>query len=485
MGQAPVWRLVMRDPRKPRIYIQMEARLPDQKNKVRQALECFPPEQVRHKGHRAQNDLLTRRSLPCPASSALGGGGRGRSLRTTKIMTMINRKKVILQMVVLAIVVPFGLLYGIKHIDFAPSSEYQVADTRSFDESRGKTGITLEPRGNTTSPRGIFATFSKTRDDPRVKSTDIFGETDPFREETQGTPAKGLKILLLSSVGRSGSSLFGELLAQMPKTLYFFEPLMFFQKRTAEGVQPRSTLPLLQKVYGCAWGPEDARWASFGASRSLARQNGRQPVCVLESGERVLDCLRNTCLQNTNIVVKVIRMRVAWLSSLLSEGDSSVRVVHLVRDPRGAFLSLQRQGMKQKNPREWCPAILQDVKLVNETKHRFPDSFTSIKYEDFCRDPKGVAASLWKFISGDAQASLPQSWLNYLKVHTDPAQSRPWKRFGTLRNTQRQTQAWRRKISGTFLREVETACGEVIDALGHRRFPSLREVRNFSIPLMR
>ncbi|XP_037792732.1 carbohydrate sulfotransferase 4-like [Penaeus monodon] len=407
---------------------------------------------------------------------------------------MINRKKEIIKLAVLAVVVPFGLLYGIKHIEFIPSSQYQVADTISFDESGGKIDIPFGPRGNTTSSRGIFGTFLKKRDDPRVKPTGFLGEMDQFEGEThpfgsgggnksQKTPAKGLKILLLSSVGRSGSSLFGELLAQMPRTFYFFEPLMFYQKRTAEGVQPRTAFSILQKIYSCAWGPGDARWASFGADRSLARQNGRQPVCVSGGDERLLQCLRNTCLQNTNIVVKVIRMRVAWLSDLLSDGGASVRVVHLVRDPRGSFLSLRRQDMRQKNPKEWCPAILQDVKLVNLTKQRFPDSFTSIKYEDFCRDPEGVATNLWRFVSGDAQAALPPSWQNYLKVHTDPAQSRPRKKFGTRRNTRRQTQAWRREISHTLLREVEKACGEVIDILGHRRFSSVREARNISIPL--
>ncbi|XP_047491406.1 uncharacterized protein LOC125040746 [Penaeus chinensis] len=306
--------------------------------------------------------LLLKLQRLSPSGKVLGAsltgfpvGSRG----TTKITTMINRTKVILEMAVLAIVVPFGLLYGIKHIKFAPSRKYQVEDTRSFDESRGEIGLSLGPRGNSTSPRGIFATFLKTRDDPGVKPTEIFGEMDRFRGETQGTPAKELNILLLSSVGRSGSSMFGELLAQMPNSLYFFEPLMFYQKHTSEGVQPRTTFSILQKIYSCAWDPGDALWASFGADRSLARQNGRQPVCVYESGKRTLNCLRNTCLRNTNIVVKVIRMRVAWLSALLSAGKPSVRVVHLVRDPRGSFLSLKRQDMRQKNPREWCPAILQ------------------------------------------------------------------------------------------------------------------------------
>lgn len=408
---------------------------------------------------------------------------------------MIKRKRIIIETAVLAVVIPFGLLVGVKHIDFTPLSIYQVADTRSIQESTGKIEISPESRGNTPSSRGIFANFSGKTDDPIGKPTAFGGELDQFRGEIRSlgpeegnkpasTDAKGLKILLLSSVGRSGSSMFGELLAQMPNTLYFFEPLMFYQKYTSEGVTPTTSLSIVRKIYSCAWSPVDARWASFNGGRNLARQNGRRPVCRFGNGTRMLSCLKNTCLENTNIVVKVIRMRVAWLSNLLGDGESSVRVVHLVRDPRGSFLSLKRQDMRQKNPREWCPAILQDLKLVNLTKHRFPDSFTSIKYEDFCRDPETVATNLWKFISGDSRAALPQSWLNYLKVHTDPAHSRPRKRFGTLRNTRKQTQAWRREISDTLLRSVETACGEVIDILGHRRFGSVREARNFSIPLM-
>ncbi|XP_042858541.1 carbohydrate sulfotransferase 5-like [Penaeus japonicus] len=380
---------------------------------------------------------------------------------------MILRRKHMIEMALLALLVPCGLLYGIKLFAFPPSGKYQVSDTRSIDESRGKNNISLDLRGETNPSSGIFGLFSRSAD-----------------EESTGAPTKGLKILLLSSVGRSGSSLLGELLAQMPNTLYFFEPLMYFQKRTAQGVQPTTSISILRNIYSCKWTAKDRPWGSYNAQRQLARQNGHLPVCSYGSGENILHCLKNTCLMNTNIVIKVIRMRVKWLDTLLSDGESGIKVIHLVRDPRGSFLSLKKQVMAQRNPEEWCPAILQDVKLLNFTKSRFPDSFTSVKYEDFCRDPEGVATNLWKFISGNSQASLPRPWQDYLKVHTDPAHSKPKNKFGTLRNTHRQVQAWRRDISEGLLRKVENACGEVIHVLGHRRFYDLRDVRNLSIPLV-
>ncbi|ROT66532.1 hypothetical protein C7M84_015442 [Penaeus vannamei] len=126
------------------------------------------------------------------------------------------------------------------------------------------------------------------------------------RETSAGfsRPKNKVSHLTKSSVGRSGSSMFGELLAQMPNTLYFFEPLMFYQKYTSEGVTPTTSLSIVRKIYSCAWSPVDARWASFNGGRNLARQNGRRPVCRFGNGTRMLSCLKKTCLENTNIVVK-------------------------------------------------------------------------------------------------------------------------------------------------------------------------------------
>lgn len=51
--------------------------------------------------------------------------------------------------------------------------------------------------------------------------------------KSTGTPhadaPQEANILLLSSVGRSGSSFLGELLSYQPSTIYFFEPELYLQ----------------------------------------------------------------------------------------------------------------------------------------------------------------------------------------------------------------------------------------------------------------
>lgn len=54
---------------------------------------------------------------------------------------------------------------------------------------------------------------------------------------------------------------------------------------------------------------------------------------------------------------QTIKLRVWWAGEVLLGGG--VKVVHLVRDPRASFMSLDLLGMVQADYKVWCPRILQ------------------------------------------------------------------------------------------------------------------------------
>lgn len=293
-----------------------------------------------------------------------------------------------------------------------------------------------------------------------------------------GAPPKARKILVLSTVGRSGSSFLGELIAQLPDSLYFFEPMMFSSKATTEGVNPRVTWNLLRKTFSCQF---DHDWLVFARSRNLVRKKEGKP-CAHLHGEYARSCLRNLCLNQTNIVVKVIRMRVSWLADLLLEAGPELKVVHLVRDPRATFRSSKMFVRTQADYKALCPRILEDLQMIDTVKKLFPGRVTSVKYEDLCLDTKGVATTLWRFLSGAPEADLPPTWAHYLAEHTDGA-NRRGNAYSTWRDTRKEAEAWRQEIGESLLLAVEEHCGGAIDLLGHNKFHSLATARNLSNPL--
>ncbi|XP_037792944.1 carbohydrate sulfotransferase 5-like [Penaeus monodon] len=291
---------------------------------------------------------------------------------------------------------------------------------------------------------------------------------------TEASP-KGHKILVLSTVGRSGSSFLGELIAQLPDSLYFFEPMMYNAKATTEGVNARVTWDLLKNIFSCRF---DHDWQVFARSRSLVRKKGGRP-CAGSRSEGAGACLRELCLNQTNIVVKVIRMRVSWLADLLLQSGPELKVVHLVRDPRATFRSSRMFVQTQKDYTALCPRILETFAY---DAHKELFVATSVKYEDLCLDPEGVVTDLWRFLSGARKAALPPAWALYLAEHTDGA-NKKGNAYSTWRDTRKEAEAWRQEIGESLLLAVEEHCGGAIALLGHNKFRSLAIARNLSIPL--
>ncbi|XP_047472366.1 carbohydrate sulfotransferase 4-like isoform X5 [Penaeus chinensis] len=282
-------------------------------------------------------------------------------------------------------------------------------------------------------------------------------------------------VLLLSSVGRSGSTFLGELLSQRPRTVFMFEPELFLQHKSPTGVTAAASRELIQRMLECNFSQE---WSAWAKTRKNVWKPENHEVCEGHRGSDYHQCLREICQSSVFKVIKTIKLRVWWAGEVLLGGG--VKVVHLVRDPRGSFTSLARLSMVQADYKMWCPRILQDLEMVSTMRSLFPESFTSVKYEDLCRDPWGTATKLWKFISNENNTSLPVSWRTFLHRHTNTNSIKP---YGTDRDTRQQIGAWREKISERMLSEIEHHCGGVIDMLGHTRFHSLTNARNSSIPL--
>lgn len=139
-------------------------------------------------------------------------------------------------------------------------------------------------------------------------------------------------MLLVSSMGRSGSSFLGQLLASPPSSIYFFEPLKLLEQLPREQVWPG-----IRGLLTCNISAQFVR-AVLGWRSVLNNNHG------VEWDSCTRDCLRDgglaqICRSKEIKVVKTIRMRVAWMIPLLNSIES-LRIIHLVRDPRGSLLSM-------------------------------------------------------------------------------------------------------------------------------------------------
>ncbi|KAH7965662.1 hypothetical protein HPB49_009507 [Dermacentor silvarum] len=208
-------------------------------------------------------------------------------------------------------------------------------------------------------------------------------------------PAADVKIVVIIAYYRSGSSFVGELLSSAPRTFFHFEPLMPF---TVSGsIRPgrqRHAFHLLDELVRCRFEPLYTVWLEnnpyYKYNHFLA------DVC--EGGESCSSPghLSALCSRAETQTFKFTRLRVSQVESWIQRNPDiaqSVRVVHLVRDPRAIYSS--RRGLRWctdykpcDSAAALCSQMRSDLDAFEELTRRLQINRTyQIRFEDLAADP--------------------------------------------------------------------------------------------------
>ncbi|XP_064095772.1 carbohydrate sulfotransferase 3-like [Macrobrachium nipponense] len=279
-------------------------------------------------------------------------------------------------------------------------------------------------------------------------------------------------VLLLASMGRSGSSFLGGLLTSQSKTVYFFEPLHDIE--ALHLLTEKSAMKGLRDIFTCDI--KDPILSTFIRNpnfvfKEFYKQCGRHQTCL--TGE----VINSRCKKKSVRVVKTIRTRVAWLQAILHDPEVNLKVIQLVRDPRASIISGWDRGWNLTAERA-CGWLTEDLHNGLELKIMYPEKYMAVRYEDLCDDPWGWAKKIYSFLG---YTDLPLSTRSFLKKSTTGKDRND--AYGTKRNTRKMPQKWRSAITGDQLQVIQDACGSVISNIGFRVFQDLESARNYTVPL--
>ncbi|KAF2357725.1 P-loop containing nucleoside triphosphate hydrolase, partial [Trinorchestia longiramus] len=294
-----------------------------------------------------------------------------------------------------------------------------------------------------------------------------------------------LAVLVVSSTPRSGSSFLGELLTTENTAVYFFEP---FHKVRLEPEMKDDffIVNYLKDKFTCNIDHEFNAWL-HEKEFFLAYFNEESHHCAnIDNIAEQTACLaavniKEECEKSKNRVVKVIRVRLRSIVRLLTEPDLDVRVVHLVRDPRGFRSSLSKFGEDwNKNLTKLCSELNADLESFELLSKVFPNKLVQVNYEQFASDPEAGTKRLFKSIYG--HDLLPLATKIYLESHTKIQISDS---MSTNKESTKVYEAWRDSISESLLQAVENDpdCRISIQRMNHTLFGSLETTRNKTISL--
>lgn len=267
-----------------------------------------------------------------------------------------------------------------------------------------------------------------------------------------------IKVLNIIGCGRSGSTILGNTLGQIPGYLHVGELCYIWNRGVIQNALCGCGQPfhdcefwrrVLQRIRVPVGEDDVARLASFPrhANRRMALTilRRRGPLELVEGIEEYLDALRDVYRSldaETGCRVIVDSTKAPSHSYLLRTApELDLYVLHLVRDPRAVAYSWNRKVVRFDNhpenpvpmPRfsplrsalKWAYANL-NVELLRDT---LGPKMITVRYEDFLADPFGTVSRIVGLVDEDSDA-LP--FVSERKLQLDPTHT-VWGNPGRLK----------------------------------------------------
>ena len=324
-------------------------------------------------------------------------------------------------------------------------------------------------------------------------------------------------VLIISDL-RSGSAFLGELFNQHPRIFYLYEPLEaleFYRKNRPERIYDGMSRHLLRGIFHCNY-LELSYFTDFlsfqysslthrMASRSLASP----PLCPDTSGKQHFNIRMCTplrpqtvsalCRLHKHTVIKTVHVRdIHKLSYLMDDRGSSdytMKIVHLVRDPRAIVNSRVTRDTNVKwtleglrtSARTLCSDSLRNIKYAVSAPPWLHGHYTLLRYEDLVSSPQKIAEQLYSFL-GIAIAPEVRTWIDGVLKTEDPLSSGLPSALKAItfsgKNLTESVNRWRRTMPYSIVRIVETECYEVMNLLGYKVVEDEEELRTASQSLV-
>ena len=324
----------------------------------------------------------------------------------------------------------------------------------------------------------------------------------PQRQATSSSDSsERRRSLLIYGADRSGTTFISRMFSNDPQIFMIYEPLWVTKqwRKRLEGNWSNSELEVLSGILGCRFA-DFPRATQFLAhtSRNWAAASFTNPFTtpnfcnVTESGQmscpdlvsmpKFVDHVCSTKYKHS--VTKVAQVRVPdkmlWNvvpQIFLDNPDTDIRVIHILRDPRGSMDSRIKLGWMPKHTapvfvqtvRLPCKNIAQNVKYGRSLSEKFRHKYMEVHYRDIALHPVKTAQKIYSF----AGFEMPEELFKWIIVNTSPSEEalkRDSERaFSSVRNSSANFDKWRYTSPPEQVEIIERECRELMQLLGLRK----------------
>jgi len=188
--------------------------------------------------------------------------------------------------------------------------------------------------------------------------------------------------------------------------------------------------------------------------------------------------------------------------------DYSLKVVHLVRDPRAIVYThlltnpnISRMTNSTDHLREYskklCRGMLINIKYAITAPSWLQGKYTLLRYEDLGTNPHQIAELVHKFV-GIPMAPQVRLWLDKIAYggsggdssrlsfmnSQQSSSSSGWMEEYMAKNLTNSVHNWRTQLQYQAVRMIETECYEVMNLLGYKIVDDEEELTTLEISLV-
>ncbi|KAK8765389.1 hypothetical protein V5799_031997 [Amblyomma americanum] len=301
-------------------------------------------------------------------------------------------------------------------------------------------------------------------------------------------PVKKKRILILAYF-RSGSSFLGGLLSSASNMTFFsYEPLSLLTPAERLDSRMSSTgLDILENHLTCQFprmsdylATAFRRWNHYTPNAFLMKLCGRKTKVCLNS-----QFMADVCRRSPFQVIKVTRLSVSDVLQRLQMNASltnNLKVLHLVRDPRGMLSSRSSMSWCRKSKtclqaKYLCHEIEEDLDAFEQLRHLLPNGTVRLRYEDIASWPFNESMVLFQALGLEFSDVVR----DFLRTHTTTDDEKVLRNpYSTVRRSNVTVFKWTKKLDWERVKEIQTVCAGVLKRLGYQVFGSYEELKKMS-----
>ncbi|XP_035743258.1 carbohydrate sulfotransferase 5-like isoform X3 [Vespa mandarinia] len=287
---------------------------------------------------------------------------------------------------------------------------------------------------------------------------------DDLVMEKDGTP---MRSIILTS-WRSGSTFLGDVINAHPANFYHYEPLLDFGIVQIRGPPlAEEALQNIESLLNCNFHNLD-RYLEYGKTHPWVFNHNTHLWRQCQIHKKICWDSRfvsKFCQLFPFQSMKLVRLRLRAAEDLLAKKRLGIRLVLLVRDPRGILQS--------RKHREWCPTspdcsdpalvcadMVSDFSAAVRLIKKYPHSFRVVRYEDLSVEPYKYVKELYTFYGLDFHPNVKR----FLDTHT---KSDVGGVSSTFRNSKVAPFHWRTDLEFEEVDEIQRVCGSAMRLWGY------------------